>query len=73
MILNDLIVDRVIEFYLKSHDFNGIPLTNLLKNIKDSKSNLNNALIDLIKGGIITLNYTVNPHIKQFNDFPVKD
>ena len=72
MSLNEFIVNVVIDFYIESHDFNGIPLINLLQNIKESKENFDKAFIDLIQKGEVSLNFTENPHIKQFKDLPVK-
>lgn len=73
MSLKELIMNEVIEFYLESYDFNGIPLYQLSAKHKRDKDRLDKAIIDLIKDGAISLNYTENPHVKQFKDFPVKD
>lgn len=66
------ILNEITANYINSADFNGTPYENLLREYKDfDESDLKSAIIDLIKGERISLNYTVNPFIKQYYNFPV--
>ncbi|ANS75282.1 hypothetical protein AWM70_12260 [Paenibacillus yonginensis] len=63
------ILNEVIEFYTKSSDFNGIPYWNLAE--KYSQDMLVDILMELIEEKKVSANFTLNPHIKQFEDFPL--
>lgn len=67
----DEILKEITDFYIHSPGFNGVPY----KVIKDKyhmleENALKDALVDLIREGKVTINYNVNPHIKQYQDFP---
>ncbi|MED1875488.1 hypothetical protein [Brevibacillus borstelensis] len=66
-----LLLDRVIQFYEYSHDFNGIPFWRLIKDLNINKQDATTIIGDLIREKKVTLNFTLNPHIKQFEDFPI--
>lgn len=66
--MKDKIKNKVFDFYNESHDFNGVPYWELEKL---HISNLDSYLLQLIEENIISVNFTVNPHIRQF-DFPIE-
>jgi hypothetical protein len=62
----------VVEFFLQSSDFNGLPVSAILRDQADGKSIIA-ILEDLIRRGRITCvssRTSVNPHIKRFPDLP---
>jgi hypothetical protein len=68
---NDKIKNIIIEFYIDSKDFNGIPFQKLL-NILDIETELFQlSLKELYTDNLIDIvssNYVANPHIKQFSN-----
>lgn len=66
--MKDKIKNKVFDFYNESRDFNGVPYWELEKL---HISNLDSYLLQLIEENIISVNFTINPHIKQF-DFPIE-
>ncbi|MDF9408944.1 MAG: hypothetical protein A4E52_01303 [Pelotomaculum sp. PtaB.Bin013] len=66
------ILKRITSYYINSNDFNGIPYDEIKIEYMDLNENmLKTIIVDLIKEKKITLNYTINPYIKQYNDFPI--
>lgn len=68
------VAQKVTEFYLKSRDFNGIPLTDLYSFSALPEEEFKRVLIDLITKREIDLVYEgdiPNPHIKPFPAPPV--
>ncbi|MDD2300194.1 MAG: hypothetical protein PHU69_11225 [Fermentimonas sp.] len=65
--MKDRITNKIFYFYNNSHDFNGVPYWELEKL---HISNLDSYLLQLIGENVISVNFTINPHIKQF-DFPI--
>lgn len=66
------ILNNITNYYINSHDFNGIPYMEIKNKYKNYDENDFKAIIiDLIKEKLITLNYTINPHVKQYSDFPI--
>lgn len=66
------ILQQIVDFYIKSHDFNGIPYDDL-RGKHTSRGSLERSMINLIRKDKVALNYTNNPHIKQFDDPPIED
>lgn len=64
------ILKEITDFYIRSHDFNGIPLIGLLRKVKCDWPELHKFLLQLIKNEKITLTFSSlgNPHIKRFPD-----
>lgn len=70
------ILREITDFYIGSHDFNGIPITELLRELQFSWPELLDSLIELLKGDKITLTFSsvvANPHIKAFQDLPTSE
>jgi hypothetical protein len=70
----DDIETATVDFYLESHDFNGLPATSLLDGASDQRA-ARAALEDLIRDGRVTCVFasvSLNPHIKRFLDLPVE-
>ncbi|MFA5794960.1 MAG: AAA family ATPase [Candidatus Brocadiia bacterium] len=62
---------RITNFYLTSHDFNGIPVWSLREDLNISELELVKILINLITDNKISVvfgNICTNPHIKSFPD-----
>ena len=65
------ITNIIIDFYLNSNDFNGISFQTLLKKLNCTSEILQNDLQKLFINGLIDMvssNYVLNPHIKQFSN-----
>jgi hypothetical protein len=67
----DKIKNAIIEFYISSKDFNGIPFQKLL-NILDIDTTLLQLTLKKLYADnfidIVSSNYVPNPHIKQFSN-----
>ncbi|WP_145328555.1 hypothetical protein [Paenibacillus xylanexedens] len=68
------ILEEIVKFYVESSDFNGISYWRLkeLFGVGEEETNFDPILIELINEGKISVNYTLNPHIKQFKDFSIE-
>ena len=74
MSLKEDILKTVLEYYIDSHDYNGIPAVKLVEIDKLEYSNLKIMLTDLIKEDKITLTFasiSENPFIKRFPDLTI--
>jgi hypothetical protein len=74
MSLKEDILKTVLEHYIDSHDYNGIPAVKLAEINKLAHSNLEIMLTDLIKEDKITLTFasvSENPFIKRFPDLTI--
>lgn len=63
----------VVRFFLKSSDFNGIPLAAILRVFEEAS--VREALVGLIRSQRISCVFSsvsLNPHIKRFRDLPVE-
>lgn len=70
----DTILTEITDFYIRSHDFNGILVERLGKELNLSWTDLQALLSELITKQKITLTFgglVGNPHIKRFRDLPV--
>jgi hypothetical protein len=68
IILQNEILQAVIDFYVRSSDFNGIPLNGLVRGRKGNEHEIIEDVQNLIKDKKISLCYETNPHIKSFPD-----
>ncbi len=66
-------LQSIINFFVGSKDFNGIPLMALLGEFPLEKSELIDILTYLIRNGEISLNFDDNPHILRFPALPSED
>ncbi|MGW9531206.1 hypothetical protein ACWHAM_26580 [Paenibacillus terrae] len=68
------ILEEIVNFYVDSSDFNGISYWRLKEifGIGEKETNYDPILVELISEGKISVNYTLNPHIKQFKDFSIE-
>lgn len=65
------ILNEITDFYVKSRDFNGIPLTVLIERLSLSWPQLRQRLTQLIESEKVSLAFASvhpNPHIKAFPD-----
>jgi len=70
------ILAEVVDFYLGSADFNGIPVPQLQRTFDLSWPDLQDSLIELINSQKISLTFDTvqaNPHIRMLPDLPVDD
>lgn len=73
MLTPDLLVNTIVEFYLNSRDFNGIPVASLQRTLACSHEELKESLVPLIAGGVVAAvfgNVHPNPHIRALYDQP---
>lgn len=63
----DVALKAVVDFFTKSHDFNGIPASQL------PVQNVRAAAIELVRDGKVDAVFTNNPHVKHFDAEPVHD
>jgi len=69
--LEKIVLEKVVNFYISSRDFNGIPVWTLRDELNISDSELIKTLINLVSRGKINVvfgNIYSNPHIKPFQD-----
>ena len=69
----DDILAKITEFYLRSRDFNGLPVENILEDPTLESDELKNIIVSLIRKNKISLNFGdthPNPHIKAFKEEP---
>lgn len=67
---------RILDFYLKSSDFNGILLSKLGAELKFTQARLTKELTPLIRDQKITLvfaSHSINPHIKRIANLSIKE
>lgn len=65
--LDDIVKEQILEKYLNSGDFNGLPFNTLAENFKTVRD-AKEAVARLVKDGAIDIIYnTTNPHIKGFD------
>jgi hypothetical protein len=57
---------EIFNFYINSHDFNGITLQSLEEKFKSIE--LKSIISDLILEGTVTIETDINPHIKRFTE-----
>jgi hypothetical protein len=70
------IIERILDFFITSHDFNGIPFPQLAISVGMSEDNLRSALQDPIHTGQISLTFAShsgNAHIKRLPDLPLEE
>lgn len=67
------IEDIVYNFFVKSHDFNGIPLRNISKELNiDYKASID-IIKELVKEEIVSVQSSTNPHIIGFKHHSIDD
>lgn len=70
------VLQTLTDFYLQSHDFNGISVSQLQDSVDVIWEDLSESLSDLVQEGEITLNFSshsLNPHIKRLPDLPIDE
>lgn len=75
MVHTEDIERTVVDFYMRSHDFNGLPMFTLLRNSPDAIS-AKAAVESLIRKGRISCCFasvSINMHIKRFPDLSIDD
>lgn len=74
--LTDQIIGRVIAFFIKSGDFNGIPIGTLLADQEAQNDEVLSILNGLVRDGRVELmfaSHSDNPHIKRIAALPVEE
>jgi hypothetical protein len=73
--LSALLIDRCVERYLSSHDFNGLNLSSLAPNLPGDPAETKRWLGGLIERGVISLRMenAGNPFVRQFSDPPPEE
>ena len=67
---------RIVDFFLRSPDFNGILLTHLRGEMELAWADLQTIIADLMKGEEVTLafeSHSGDPHIKRLPDLPLDE
>ncbi|AET61212.1 hypothetical protein HPL003_22440 [Paenibacillus terrae HPL-003] len=62
------ILEETVNFYVESSDWR----LKEIFGIGEKETNYDPILVELISEGKISVNYTLNPHIKQFKDFSIE-
>src|SRR5215207_6445500 len=73
--LDDLLLEATVRHYIRSHDFNGLPLRHLSP-LADSETALRGSASNLVRNGQISCAFasiSINPHIKRLPDLKVSD
>ena len=63
----DNLLKIIFNFFVDSHDFNGIPLTNLSKETKISYLELIERIQNLVIKELVSIQTDENPHIIRFS------
>jgi hypothetical protein len=74
--MKEKILAEISAFFQKSHDFNGILLARLSKELKTKSRVIKDQISQLVQDGHVNLtfaSYAVNPHIKRLPDLPIGD
>jgi hypothetical protein len=72
-VLEHAISRVVLNFFLNSNEFNGLPLSSLARVCDSNVPNLTRRIASLVRGGLVNLTFSSrfpNPHIKAFPDLP---
>jgi len=70
--LEEKIRNRVFEFFIESHDFNGIPLRNISEEFKIDYKESIDIIKKLVIDNSISIQSSTNPHIIGFRHFPIE-
>ncbi|MEL1252171.1 hypothetical protein AAEO57_00175 [Flavobacterium sp. DGU38] len=70
--MKDKILNLVYNFFIKSSDFNGIPLRSISKEMEIEYEKSINIIKELVNEGSITIQSSTNPHIIGFGIFPIE-
>lgn len=76
MIVKEDILSRVLNFFVKSHDFNGILVSDLIDEHGFSCPKIREVIGQLVEENKINLafaSHSLNPHIKRLQDLPIKN
>jgi hypothetical protein len=71
---SDALVSAVVDKYLQSGDFNGLPGHHIIAHFRVACDELRNILMPLVEAGHLDLNFGdnhPNPHIRAFRDEPI--
>src|SRR6266705_1189187 len=72
--MKEYVLDRILNFFLKSSDFNGILLSDLCDEMNVTWAAMQAMLVELMHDEKVTLafaSYSENPHIKRLPDLPL--
>jgi len=72
--LEQAIVSHIIKSYIDSNDFNGVPISLLMKTLNIEEAQAKQIILNLLSNNKITLCFpdSGNPHIKRFPDLAVE-
>jgi hypothetical protein len=74
--MKERVLNRVLEFFLGSSDFNGILLSQLCDEMKLTRAALQTIVAELMEDETVTLafeSHSINPHIKRLPDLPLHE
>lgn len=72
MQLKERIEKIVYDFFVKSSDFNGIPLRNISKKLKIDYEKSIELIKELVQEEVISIQSSTNPHIIGFQHYPIE-
>jgi len=64
---------KILDFFIKSDDFNGIPLRDISKKLNIDLISTIDTLQKLVQEDKITLQFGDNPHIIRLTHYPIED
>lgn len=70
--MEEKIRNRVFEFFIESHDFNGIPLRNISEEFKIGYKESIDIIKKLVIDNTISIQSSTNPHIIGFRHYPIE-
>ncbi len=65
------VLDRVLNFFIESNDFNGITLTGLSEKLDIPYLELIEIIKDLVSNEFLSVQSSTNPHIIGLGHYPV--
>jgi hypothetical protein len=70
--MEEKILKEVFDFFIKSKDFNGIPITTISDNLKLEYLRTIEVLKSLLNKNLISVQSSINPHIISLGNFPLE-
>ena len=69
---SQIIIDKIFDFFIKSRDFNGIPLTRLAEETKTNYNTTVDIVKQLVTGDKASIQSSINPHIISLGHFEIE-
>lgn len=72
MVTSQILIDKIFNFFIKSRDFNGIPLTRLAEETKTDYNTTVDIVKQLVTEDKASIQSSINPHIISLGHFEIE-